>query len=79
MEIKRDWVVRKLWLNQRKYIEIILKCFNMHECKPIKVPTHIWAKLTVEQCPTTQEEIQDMACVPFASVVGSLMYAMVCT
>jgi hypothetical protein len=29
MEIKRGWEVRKLWLNQRKYIETILKCFNM--------------------------------------------------
>jgi hypothetical protein len=25
------------------------------------------------------EEIEDMACVPYASVVGSLMYVMVCT
>jgi hypothetical protein len=32
MEIKRDREVRKLWLNQRKYIETILKCFNMQEC-----------------------------------------------
>jgi hypothetical protein len=36
-------------------------------------------KLIVEQCPKTQEEIEDMAHVPYASVVGSLMYVMVCT
>jgi hypothetical protein len=29
MEIKRDQTVRNLRLNQRKYIETILKCFNM--------------------------------------------------
>jgi hypothetical protein len=29
MDIKRDWVVRKLCLNQWKYIETILKNFNM--------------------------------------------------
>jgi hypothetical protein len=29
MEIKRNQTVRKLWLNQRKYIETVLKCFNM--------------------------------------------------
>jgi hypothetical protein len=29
MEIKRYWVVRKLWLNKRKYIEIVLKHFSM--------------------------------------------------
>ena len=29
MEIKRDQVKRKLWLNQRKYVETILQRFNM--------------------------------------------------
>jgi hypothetical protein len=28
IEIKRDREVRNIWLNQRKYIETILKCFN---------------------------------------------------
>jgi hypothetical protein len=51
----------------------------MQDCKPVKVPIPVGARLTVEQCPKTQEEIEDMAHVPYASVVGSLMYAMVCT
>ena len=54
MEIKRDHAVRKLWLNLRKYIEIILKHFNMLDCKPIKVPILVGAKLTIEQCPKPQ-------------------------
>jgi len=29
MEIKRNREKRKLWLNQRKYVEIILQSFNM--------------------------------------------------
>jgi len=29
MEIKRDRAKRKLWLNQRKYVETILQRFNM--------------------------------------------------
>eukprot|EP00253_Pinus_taeda_P019706 PITA_19706 len=37
------------------------------------------AKFYVEQCPKTQEEEEDMSCVPYASVVSSLMYVMVCT
>jgi hypothetical protein len=45
----------------------------------VKVPIPVGARLTVEQCPKTQEEIEDMAHVPYASVVGSLMYVMVCT
>jgi hypothetical protein len=41
IKIKRDQVIIKLWLNQRKYIEIILNCFNMQDCKPVKVPIHV--------------------------------------
>ena len=30
-------------------------------------------------CPTAREEKENMAKVPYSSVIGSLMYAMVCT
>jgi hypothetical protein len=79
MEIKRDKKKWKLWLNQRKYVETILQRFNMKECKLVKVPIPIAVKLYVDQCPKTQEEEEDMSCVPYVSVVGNLMYAMVCT
>ena len=36
-------------------------------------------RLAAEQCPRTQEEEEDMSHVPYVSIVGSLMYAMVCT
>jgi hypothetical protein len=45
----------------------------------MKVSIHVGERLTIEQCPKTQEEIEDMAYVPYASVVGILMYGMVCT
>ena len=51
----------------------------MQECKPVKVPILVGVSLSVEQCPKTQEEEEDMSRVPYASVVGILMYAMVCT
>jgi hypothetical protein len=51
----------------------------MQECKLVKVPIPIGVKLSVDQCPKTQEEEEEMSCVPYASVVGSLMYEMVCT
>ena len=79
MEIKRYREYRYLWLNHTKYIETILKRFNMHDCKPVKVPIPVGARLIVEQCPKTQEAIEDMARVPYASVVGIIMYVMVYT
>eukprot|EP00253_Pinus_taeda_P036112 PITA_36112 len=39
----------------------------------------VCVRLSVEQCSKTQEEEEDMSRVPYASAVGSLMYAMVYT
>jgi hypothetical protein len=50
----------------------------MQECKPIKVPIPVGVKLSADQCPKTHED-EYMSCVPYASVVDNLMYAMVCT
>ena len=51
----------------------------MQECKLVKAPIPIGARLFAEQFPKTQEKEEDMSRVPYASVVGSLMYAMVST
>jgi hypothetical protein len=51
----------------------------MEECKPVKVPIPIGVKLSMDQCPKTHEEEEDMSHVPYVSAVGSLMYAMVYT
>eukprot|EP00253_Pinus_taeda_P015431 PITA_15431 len=74
MEIKRDRAKRKIWLNQRKYVETILQRFNMQDSKPVKDPIPIGVRLSAEQCPKTQEEEEDKSHVPYASAVGSLMY-----
>jgi hypothetical protein len=55
MKINKNRVLIKLWLNHRKYIETILKHFNMQDCKPIKVPIHAGEKLIVEQLPKMHE------------------------
>jgi len=36
-------------------------------------------RLSSNQCPNSQEENDEMSRVPYASAVGSLMYAMICT
>ncbi|TYK00848.1 gag/pol protein [Cucumis melo var. makuwa] len=38
-----------------------------------------WVHLSKEQCPKTPQEVEDMRRIPYASAVGSLMYAMLCT
>jgi hypothetical protein len=53
MDIKRDQDGRNIWLNQMKYIETVLKWFNMQDCKLVKVPISMGESLIVEQCPKT--------------------------
>jgi hypothetical protein len=55
-KINRDQATRNICLNQNKYIETVLKHFNMQDCKTVKVPIPLGARLIVEQCPKTQEE-----------------------
>jgi len=57
----------------------VLKRFNMHNTKPVSTPFASHFKLSKEMCPKTQENMDYMSKVPYASVVGSLMCAMVCT
>ncbi|KAL0426864.1 UNVERIFIED_CONTAM: Retrovirus-related Pol polyprotein from transposon TNT 1-94 [Sesamum latifolium] len=79
MEIHRDRGSRKLWLSQRGYVEKVLDKFGMSKAKPVSTPLANHFKLSSEQCHKTDREIEDMANVPYASAVGCLMYAMVCT
>jgi hypothetical protein len=51
----------------------------MKEYKSVKFPIPVGVNLSAYQCGNTQEEDEDMCCVPYASIVGSLMYVMVFT
>lgn len=79
MKIRRDKVAGKLWLSQSKYVSKVLEKFNMLYCKPISTPFAENFKLNAQECPSTNGEKEEMNKVPHASLVGSLMYVMVCT
>ncbi|RVW64113.1 Retrovirus-related Pol polyprotein from transposon TNT 1-94 [Vitis vinifera] len=51
----------------------------MNEAKPVSTPLGSHFKLSKEQSPKTKEERDHMSKVPYASAIGNLMYAMVCT
>ena len=66
-------------MNQKSYIEEILKRFNMDECKPVGNPFDVNSKLfklSDEEFMNVQREIEG---VPYKAGVGSVMYAMVAT
>ena len=66
-----------LGLSQKSYIEKILKRFSMHDCKPGDTPVAKGDKFSLNQCPKNNFEIQEMQQIPYASAIGSLMYAQV--
>ena len=51
----------------------------MQNAKSVDTPMEKGKILSIDQCPKTEEEKKYMEKVPYASVVGSLMYAMLCT
>eukprot|EP00253_Pinus_taeda_P033838 PITA_33838 len=79
MEIFRDRSNGKLWLSQQKYIDKILLRCGMNNVKPVSVPFASHFKLSSSLCPNTDEEKDYISQIPYANVVGCLMYVMVCT
>ncbi|CAL1360546.1 unnamed protein product [Linum trigynum] len=79
VRIVRDRGAKKIWLSQEKYIEKVLQRFNMDNAKAVSCPFANHFTLTSKQSPSTEKEKAEMDKIPYASAVGSLMYAMVCT
>ena len=79
MEIHKDRALGRLCLSQHSYVERVLERFNMDNAKTVSTHLVNHFRLSTNQCPKTDDEVKDMSKVPYASAVGCLMYAMVCT
>ncbi|RVX20927.1 Retrovirus-related Pol polyprotein from transposon TNT 1-94 [Vitis vinifera] len=64
--------------HSKKYIEKLMQAFHMDHSKPVSTPLAQHFKFDHSTLPSTDEEVEYMKSVPYSSVVGSLMYAMVC-
>ena len=79
VKISRDRSRRLLSLSQETYINKVLERFNIQNCKPIGNPIAKGETFSKRMCPQTQQEVARMKNVLYASAVGSLIYAMLCT
>ncbi|KAF5476128.1 hypothetical protein F2P56_007864 [Juglans regia] len=79
IEICRDRARGLLGLSQKAYIRRVLQRFEMHNCAPGDVPIIKGDKFNKTQCPKNELERDSVKNIPYASAVGSLMYAQVCT
>ena len=79
IQIIRDRKNRRLMMSQASYVDKVLAQFSMQNSKKGLMPTRHGIVLSKMQCPKTPQEEEEMRRVPYASAVGSLMYAMLCT
>nr|GEW42744.1 hypothetical protein [Tanacetum cinerariifolium] len=79
IKIYRDRSKQLIGLCQSAYIEKILKQYCMENSKRRSIPMQEKLKLSKSQGASTLAEIKRMQNVPYASAVGSIMYAVRCT
>jgi hypothetical protein len=79
IKIHRDRKNRVLGLSQKAYLEKVLVKYNMHKSNATPAPIVKGDSFEEFQCPKNQYEIDQMKAVSYASAVGSLQYAQVCT
>lgn len=64
----------KIQLSQRKYIEDLIRKFNMETCNPVTTPIAPGTKLS-----KYEDGEKKFGCLPYQSLIGSLMYLSVAT
>ena len=79
IKIYRDGSKRLIGLSQSTYLDKVLKKFKMDHSKKGLLPVLQDVKMSNTQSPTTAEDREKMKDVPYASAIGSIMYAMLCT
>ena len=79
IKIYRDRSRRLIGLSQSTYIDKVLKKFNMQDSKKGFIPMQHGLALSKAQCPSSSSELERMSRIPYASAIGSIMYAMICT
>ena len=64
-------------INQKSYIESLLKKYNMSKCKGIATPLPISLKTKTSTSSMTQTS--DMVAFPYANILGGIRYLVTCT
>ncbi|KAJ9671559.1 hypothetical protein PVL29_025321 [Vitis rotundifolia] len=75
IKIHRDRFKSILGLSQETYINKVLERFRMKNCSPSVSPIVKGDRFNLDQCPKNDLEREQMKNIPYASAVGSLMYA----
>ena len=79
IKIYRDRSRCLIGLSQSTYLDKVLKKLKMDQSKKGFLLVLQGVKLSQTQCLTTAEDREKMKVIHYASAIGSIMYAMLCT
>ncbi|GKB09295.1 putative RNA-directed DNA polymerase [Tanacetum coccineum] len=79
IKIYRDRTRRLIGLSQDTYLDKNLKRFKIKNSKKGDLPLHHGIKISSDLCSKTNDELDKMSRVPYASAIGSIMYVLTCT
>jgi hypothetical protein len=79
IKIHKDRSKMLIGLSQDAYIDKILNRFNMQDSNKGFLPMSHGITLIKKLCPTDPDEQLRIRVIPYASAIGSIMYAMICT
>ena len=79
IKIYRDRSKRLIGLSQSTYIDKVLNRFSMQDSKRGFLPMSHGISLNKTQCPITYDERERISKIPYASVIRSIMYAILYT
>ena len=79
IKIYRDRSKRMLGLSQSRYIDLMLKRFNMEGSKRGYLPIGHGIQLSKKMSLKTPKERNRMSFISYVSAVGSIMYTILCT
>lgn len=75
IRITRDRKSGTISINQTQYLLDVLDRFRMSDCNPVSTPLDLNQKISLKFCPTSDNERQEMAKIPYEQLIGCLQFA----
>jgi hypothetical protein len=76
-EIRRDRSARTIAINQCAYIELMVEKFRLTNAKPVSTPMEPGTQFSVDQSPSSLNQIARMREVPYSEAIGSALWPVV--
>ena len=76
-KIKRDRKSRTIAINQRAYIEKMVEKFSLTNAKRVSTPMDPNVQFSVDQCPSSTNQLARMKGIPYSQAIGSVLWPVV--